>query len=110
MGIRTGGSLVMIKGKSKFDFEIYCEHQEDWMGFNKQKYTKEQAVEKWKEERCINDEDVNLIIEDAFVRYRVGRNEDNEPCAGWWLEWKDYGSKSVPAWLIRRAMPWEDES
>lgn len=44
-----------------------------------------------------------IVVEDAFVRYRVGQNEDHEPCAVWWLEWEDYGNKSVPAWSIRKA-------
>ncbi len=35
----------MIKGKSKFDSEMFYGDYDNWMGFNKQKYTKEQAIE-----------------------------------------------------------------
>ncbi|HFX3816478.1 hypothetical protein ABVF54_05105 [Enterococcus mundtii] len=94
---------MMIKGKSKFDSEMFYGDYDNWMGFNKQKYTKEQAIEAWKEEMSELDEVIPFVVEDAFVRYRVGQNEDHEPCAGWWLEWKDYGNKSVPAWSIRQA-------
>lgn len=97
----------MIKGKSKFDSETFYGDYGNWMGFNKQKYTKEQAIAAWKEEMTELDEVIPFVVEDAFVRYRVGQNEDHEPCVGWWLEWRDYGNKSVPAWSIRREYPWE---
>ena len=93
----------MIRGKSKFDSEMFYGEWDCHMGFNKQKYTKEQALEAWEEIMTELDEVIPFVIEDAFVRYRVGQNEDHEPCVGWWLEWEDCGNKSVPAWSIRRA-------
>lgn len=98
---------VMIKGKSKFDSEIFHGDWTNWGGFSKQKYTKEEAIEAWRKEMFGLDKDVPCVVEDAFVRYRVGQNEDHEPCACWWLEWEDYGSKSVPAWSIREARDYE---
>ncbi|MFB8468603.1 hypothetical protein [Enterococcus thailandicus] len=98
----------MIKGKSKFDSQIVYGDWRNWGVFNKQKYTREQAIERWKKEMFGLDETVSFVVEDAFARYRVGQTEDHEPCAGWWCEWEDYGSKSVPAWSIRQAEPWEE--
>lgn len=100
---------MAIKGTSKFDSEIFYGDFRDWGGFNKKKYTKEEAVKAWREKMFGLDADVPCIVEDAFVRYRFGRNEDNEPMSSWWLEWKDYGGKSVPSWSVRRQEPWEQE-
>ena len=91
----------MIKGKSKFDFEVFYGDWVAWLGISKQKYTKEEAVALWEQQLVLKFDEKDHIVEDAFVRYRFGRNEDNEPCSCWWLEWKDYGSKSVPVWSIR---------
>ncbi len=90
----------MIKGKSKFDFDIFYGDWSNWMGFSKQKYTEQEAIAKWREEVAIESDETDYVIEDAFVRYRYGRNEDNETLSGWWLEWEDYGNKYVPAWSI----------
>ena len=92
----------MIKGKSKFDFEVFYGDWAAWLGISKQKYTKEEAVALWEQQLGLKFDEKDHIVEDAFVRYRFGRNEDNEPCSCWWLEWKDYGNKSVPAWSIRK--------
>ena len=91
----------MIKGKSKFDFEIFYGDWGNWLGISKQRYTKDKAIKLWEREMMTVFDDENFIVEDAFVRYRFGRTEDNEPQSGWWLEWKDCGNKSVPAWSIR---------
>ena len=91
----------MIKGKSKFDFSSFYGDWGNWLGISKQRYTRQQAIELWEREWMMTFDEKRHVVEDAFVRYRFGRTEDNEPCSGWWLEWKDYGSKSVPAWSIR---------
>ncbi|MGG5333771.1 hypothetical protein [Enterococcus sp. AZ163] len=98
-----------VKGISKFESEIFYGDWRNWAGLNKQKYTKEEAIKAWREELFGLDSDVPYVVEDAFVRYRVGQTEDHEPCAGWWLEWKDNGSKSVPAWSVRRQELWEQQ-
>ena len=97
---------MAIKGKSKFDSSIFYGDWRELGGFNKQKYTKEEAIKAWREKMFGLGNDVSYVVEDAFVRYRFGRNEDNEPMSCWWLEWQDYGDKSVPAWSIRRRESW----
>lgn len=91
----------MIKGKSKFNFEVFYGDWVGWLGISKQRYTKEQAIELWEKQLGLKFDDKGYIVEDAFVRYRFGRSIDDEPISGWFLEWKDYGNKSVPAWSIR---------
>ncbi|HGF8193865.1 TPA: hypothetical protein QFC31_001326 [Enterococcus faecium] len=98
-----------VKGISKFEHSEFYGDWRGWGGFNKQKYTKEEALKVWREDLFGFDEDIPFVIEDAFVRYRFGRNEDNEPMSCWWIEWQDYGDKSVPVWSIRRQEPWEKE-
>ena len=91
----------MIKGKSKFDFELFYGDWGNWLGISKQRYTKEQAIELWERERMMKFDEKIHVVEDAFVRYRFGTDMDGNHMSGWWLEWKDYGSKSVPVWSIR---------
>lgn len=98
----------MIKGKSKFEWEHFTSEYIGLMAFNKQRYTKEQAVTLWHKEQ-MSSMNEPCIVEDAFVRYRVGQNEDREPCACWWHEWKDYGNKSVPVWSVRSPYSWEKD-
>jgi hypothetical protein len=95
----------MIKGISKFDSEIFYGDCQNWAGFNKQKYTKEEAVESWKNE--VFGEDLPYVIEDCFVRHRAGSFE-GETSVGWWLEWEEYKT-SVPAWSVRKREEWEEE-
>lgn len=90
---------MAIRGRSKFDFEVFNGDFNNWMGFNKQKYTREQAIEEWRSELML-EENTPYIVEDAFVRYRFGVDEDNENRSCWWLEWRDCGHRSVPVWSI----------
>lgn len=95
----------MIKGISKFDAEIF--YNDDWnnlAGFNKDRYTKEEAIEAWKTK--IFGEDLPYVVEDAFVRHRAGSHE-GEPSVGWWMEGEEYKT-SVPAWSIRMKEEWEE--
>lgn len=96
-----------IKSISKFDSGIFYGDWDNWGGFNKQKYTKEQAIEAWKNDMFDIGDDTPYVVEGAFVRWRAGQTEDHEPCVGWWLEWEDYGNRSVPAWSIRETKNWE---
>lgn len=92
---------MAIKGKSKFDFEVFNDEEFDhWMAFNQQNYTKEQAIKEWRSESML-DEGAPYMVEEAFVRYRFGVDEDNELRNGWWLEERDYGQRSVPVWSIK---------
>lgn len=95
----------MIKGISKFDSEIFYGDWLNWAGFNKQKYSKEEAIESWKNE--VFGEDLPYVIEEAFVRHRAGSFE-GETSVGWWLEWEEYKT-SVPAWSVRKREEWEND-
>ena len=80
---------------SKFDYEIFYGDYET-LAFNKEKYTKEKAIEIAKIEfadkkPCI------IALEDGYVRHRAGVNDDNEPCVGWWLEWNEH-KRSCPVY------------
>ncbi|NSV77513.1 hypothetical protein [Enterococcus faecalis] len=46
---------MAIKGRSKFDFEVFNGDFNNWMGFNKQKYTREQAIEEWRSELMLEE-------------------------------------------------------
>ncbi|MFL2133033.1 hypothetical protein [Desemzia sp. FAM 23990] len=93
----------MIKGTSKFDYSIFYGEWGNWAGFNKQKYSKEEAINAWKNE--VFGEDVPYIVEDAFARHRAG-SSDGQPVVGWWLEQEEYKT-SVPVWSIRKKQPRE---
>lgn len=85
-----------MKGVSKFEYglfgsDIYC--------LNKQKFTKEEAIQS-----ALNEDfDINKewkLVEDCFVRYGYGYDEgDGENKSGWWIEIKDNG-KYCPVWLF----------
>lgn len=99
---------MAIKGTSKFDFESFPTEFTNLMGFNKQKYNKEEALETWFWESNL-DKNTTYIIEDGFVRYRYGMDDDGEMRSTWWHEWRDCGHRSVPIWSIREPFPWEQE-
>lgn len=87
---------------SKFDFGCFCGGY-DYFAVSKEKYTKEEAAKLFKGECMINDETITVAITgDAWVRHRAGRNEDNEKCVGWWLEYEDYG-RNCPVWACHFA-------
>ena len=84
---------------SKFD---YCGFYGGFGEFavNAETYTEEQAIGIFElETGCkVGDE---YEITQAFVRHRAGRNEEGDPCVGWWLE--DYKRKrSCPVWSFER--------
>ena len=90
----------MIKGKSKFDYEFFCWDDCTWMGVSKQVYSREEAIALWEEESYEKFDESSCVVEDRFVRYRFGLNEDDELVSGWFLELEDNGNKSVPVWAI----------
>lgn len=100
---------MAIKGKSKFDFESFPTEFINLMGFNKQKYSKEEALALWFSERML-DKNTPYIIEDAWVRYRYGMDDDGKTRSTWWHDWRDYGHRSVPIWSIREPFSWEQEA
>jgi len=84
---------------SKFEYESFYGGYDDF-AVNKEKFTKEQAVEIYKLEQAHNKgRGLSIAICDAFVRHRAGVNGDNEPCVGWWLEYKEH-KRSCPVWAF----------
>lgn len=88
----------MIKGKSKFTFDNFSGGYDDF-AVSQQRYTKEQAIKLYLTEGIIPNGVEQISVGRAFVRHGYGRNEDNEPCSCWWLEYND-GPRSVPAWVF----------
>ncbi|HAP8892890.1 TPA: hypothetical protein IV309_002358, partial [Enterococcus faecium] len=56
-----------VKGTSNFDFEIFYVDDEICGVFNKQKYTKEQAIEAWKNELFDPEEEISFVVDESFV-------------------------------------------
>jgi len=73
---------------SKFDYGTFFGGYDNF-AVSKEKYTKEQAIELYCVEHSIP-KGTKIAVMDAFVRHRIGWNEDNERCCGWWLEYKEH--------------------
>jgi hypothetical protein len=87
---------------SKFESCEFYGGYDDY-AVSKEKFTKEQAIEKYKlEKENMKGKGECVAVCDAYVRHRAGINEDKEPCVGWWLEYKDYG-RSCPVWCFHKA-------
>jgi len=82
---------------SKFDYEIFYGGYDD-LAVSKQRYTKEEAIEIARGELEHRNHEY-LAIGDGYARHRAGVNEDNEPCVGWWLEYKEH-KRSCPCWIF----------
>lgn len=70
----------------------------DTVAINKQKYTKEEAIEIAKKDYFWQEKGY-IAVGSAYVRHRAGVNEDSEPCVGWWLEYSCY-PRSCPCWVF----------
>lgn len=86
---------------SKFEYEHFYGGYDDF-AVSKEKYTKEQAIKLYCAEKDIC-KDTKIAVTDAFVRYRVGWDEDNEKCSGWWLEYKEY-ARSCPVYAFHKVL------
>lgn len=89
----------MIKGQSKFEWDSFPDEYTGLMAFNKQRYTKEQAIALWHKEQMLPMSEL-CIVEDAFVWYGYGSYE-GESISCWWHTWGDEHRFSVPVWSIR---------
>ena len=65
---------------------------------SKEKYTKQEAIELFKNEFNIKIGDM-IEITSAWVKHRAGVNENNEPIVGWWIEYED-NKRNCPAWVM----------
>lgn len=85
---------------SKFDYGIFYGGY-DKLAVSKERYTKEEAIEIAKRELAWYNSETPyyLSIGDGFVRHRAGRNEDGEPCVGWWIEYKEC-KRSCSCWVF----------
>lgn len=83
---------------SKFEYCNFCGGF-DTFAVSAERYTKEQAIEIAKVELELCKKPYYIAVGNGFVRHRVGMNEDNEPCVGWWLEYKEH-KRSCPAWTF----------
>ncbi len=95
---------------SKFEYDSFHGGYDDF-AVSKEKYTKEMAITLYCDEKNITN-DTTIAVTDAFVRHRVGWNEDNERCVCWWLEYKEH-SRSCPVYAfheVLKEMPKELES
>jgi len=90
--------------KSKFDYDIFYGGGDRYVVVNAGKYTREQAIEIYKNEaREIGGVDAHpFIIEESYVRHRAGVDEDGDPCVCWWLGEPKDARGSVKVWSIRR--------
>jgi len=85
---------------SKFDYSTFYGGYDE-LAVSKEKYTKEQAIEIAKVELESFKKPYSIAVGEAYVRHRAGRNEDGEPCVGWWLEYKN-SNRSCPVWCFHK--------
>jgi len=83
---------------SKFDFGSFGNNGYHDFAVNKGKYTKEEAIKIYEEERYYKHP---YIVEEAHIKWRAGVNEDNEPCVGWWFDYSPKEKRSVEVWAFR---------
>lgn len=82
---------------SKFDYGIFYGGYDE-LAVSKEKYTKEEAIKIARVELEYKKHKY-LFVGDGYARHRAGVNEDNEPCVGWWLEYKEH-KRSCPCWVF----------
>jgi len=86
---------------SKFDYDVFYGGY-DRLAVSKEKYSKDDAISLAKFELAFADgKPYEMAIGSAWVRHRAGMNEDNEPCVGWWLEYRE-NKRSCPVWVFHR--------
>ena len=86
---------------SKFDYGTFVGGYDEF-AVSKEKYTKEQAIQLYCFEHNIT-QDTKIAVMNAFVRHRVGWNEDNERCCGWWLEYREH-PRSCPVYAFHEVL------
>ena len=90
----------MDASKSKFYFGTFWGDGYYHFAVNAGKYTEQQAIEIYKDECYLSDKP--YIVEKSHVKWSAGRNEDNEPCVGWWFDYSPINEKRiVEVWAFR---------
>ena len=89
---------------SKFDYCGFYGGGEMEFAVNAEEYTKEQAIGIFEFETGgkVGDSKNEYRVISAYVRHRAGRNDDGEPCVGWWLEDQKH-KRSCPVWAFEKA-------
>lgn len=90
-----------MKGLSKFDYgDFYGGYADErFFAVSAQRFTKEEAECLFQREcgpaKCYE-------TGTASVVWRAGRNEDNDPVVGWWLDFEHDGTEPryCPVWLF----------
>ena len=88
----------MDSKKSKFDYGHFGGYGYHHFAVNAGKYTKDEAIKIYEQERYF---DRPYTVEESHVKWRVGRNEDDEPCVGWWFDYHPSDKRSVEVWAFR---------
>lgn len=86
--------------KSSFDYDWFW----DGIGYNilcvnSDKYTKEQARAIFEQENYNKINKKVTEINQGYVRYGYGVNDDGEKYNGWWLE-EENGRNRCPVWCL----------
>ena len=86
-------------GQSKFEYGTFWMDGDRCFAANAMKYSKDEARRLYRQE--VDDEPYKDSYK-ASVIYRVGWNEDNEKCAGWWLDFDHDGTEPryCPVWVF----------
>lgn len=85
--------------KSKFEYGL-CKHNGNtYFAVSQQRYTEEEAAQIFERECDIK---YDSIPGTASVIFRVGRNEDGEKCAGYFIDFEHNGSelRYCPVWVF----------
>ena len=88
-----------MKRLSKFDYGTFYGYNDRFFAASSQRFTKEEAEVLFQREQgpveCYE-------VSTAAVRWRAGKNEDDEPVVGWWLELDHDGTEPryCPVWLF----------
>lgn len=93
---------------SKFDFGSFIGGYDDF-AVNSEKYSYKEAVEIFKQEYACENDIIGTgageySVSNAFVKWRVGVDEDHKPCACWWLEYEKRPKGSCPVYTFRKNM------
>lgn len=85
---------------SKFE---YGWSDDNTYAVSKERFSKQEALEMFKEELNYIKEPYYVQIEDAYIRHRAGVTDKNEPRVGWWIEYTNH-KRNCPVWLFRKVI------
>ena len=89
---------------SKFEYSAFYGGYDEF-AVNAEKFTLEEAIEIFEKEcppNKVGNEIGQYVVSKAYVEWRAGINEDNEPCVGWWIEYSRRKKGSCPVYAFHR--------